>query len=202
MFSAKELLCFWFESLFRVDTPYRQRCNVWLGVDTSQDRLIRQRLLRTTLMASEGVLDEWANSKEGRLALCLIYDRIGRVCYRHTQLAFEHDHAIQSLVDDWARQGLLYELGFEKGLWFIVPLLCSERSEYLLFAQNQLQFLFNQKLRPEIRQLVSELTLLGERNQLVIEKFGRYPHRAKQLRKPLRAEEKQFVEQYEWQHWI
>jgi len=201
MFSADELLGFWFCGLFEHGTEFTEKRAVWVGSRKDYHGTIRRRMISYTTLASEGVLDQWQMFFKGRLALILLLDRISRVCYRGSALAHQNDSLALKLSRDTCRQFSFNEEPVLDKVFVLFPQLVSERNADVMRSLDLLQGFTNCPSEDQSA-FVSDLISLGQRNLRVLEKFSRYPHRARLQGKPLSPEEQGFVREYTWQDWM
>ncbi len=201
MFSASEILTFWFYGLFDPEDSLDYKSRVWVGSDSSKDRLIRRRMIAYTTLAAEGVLDDWSDSEQGVLALVLLLDRINRICYRNGVIAFANDKKARALSRQLVRSLPFKNFSVVEAVMLLFPLIVSERVEEIEMALSAMAR-FDSSGNAEESRYLSDINALASRNLLLIQRFGRYPHRARMLGKRLSSDEEEFVRAYSWQAWI
>lgn len=189
MADVGEILTFWFGDPAVDDTRYDVRRKLWFRKDPEVDRQIRSRFLPAYDAAVEGQLDEWQKSREGALALILVYDQFPRNMFRDDPQAFATDAKARVVAQRAIAQGFDQELPAVQRIFVYLPL---EHSEELR-DQNQSVELFRQlaESHPEL----SDTYDYALRHQEVIERFGRFPHRNDILGRETTPEEAEFLKQ-------
>jgi uncharacterized protein (DUF924 family) len=178
--AAAEVLDFWFGD---ADIARPE----WFRKDPAFDDLIRQRFGGLIEQALAGALDVWAAAPEGALARIVVLDQFPRNVFRDTPRAFAGDRqalaAARALVDTGGdrllpprRRSFVY-LPFEHA---------EDRA-----AQQTAVDLFGALAaeRPDLGDLLE----WARRHQVVIERFGRFPHRNRVLGRVDTAEEAAFL---------
>jgi uncharacterized protein (DUF924 family) len=181
---AAEVLDFWFGTPCTT-TPR----DSWFRKDDAFDALIRERFAATLQAALGGGLLEWDATPAGRLARIVVLDQFTRNAFRGSAQSFAGDAlalaAAQALVADGAHRLLL-----PLQRWFAY--LPFEHAEDRA-AQAQSLALFG-ALAAEHPQ-VADAREWAERHAVVIERFGRFPHRNALLGRVSSAEEIAFLAQ-------
>ena len=178
--AAAEVLAFWFGD---ADVARPE----WFRKDPAFDDLIRQRFGGLIEEALAGAIDDWAATPEGALARIVVLDQFPRNVFRDTPRAFAGDRqalaAARALVDTGGdrllpprRRSFVY-LPFEHA---------EDRA-----AQQTAVDLFGALAaeRPDLADLLE----WARRHQVVIERFGRFPHRNRVLGRVDTAEEAAFL---------
>lgn len=177
-----QILRFWFDEL----TPKQ-----WFAKDAELDRLITERFGDTLAAGARCELWQWRESAEGRrcdaegrLAEILVLDQFSRNVHRDTPAAFAQDPLALVLAQETIAAGLDAELPVERRIFVYMPFMHSES----LAIHDQATRLFDQ---PGMEQQVD----FERRHRVIIERFGRYPHRNAILGRDSTAEEVEFLSQ-------
>ncbi|SPJ32574.1 DUF924 family protein [Kushneria phyllosphaerae] len=154
---SDEVLAFWFEEL----TPGQ-----WFRRDEALDSTIATRFGALLAAARQGELSHWRHSDRGRLAEIIVIDQFSRNVYRHDPRAFSHDSQALVLAQGAVRKGCDQRLSLTQRPFLYMPWMHSEslhihREAAQLFGQPGLE-----------RHLEVE-----HRHLMILERFGRYPHR-------------------------
>ena len=173
----QELLTFWFEE----SGP-----EFWFARNDEFDQTIRRRFLAEHEAATQGQYTQWRDSGAGCVALCLLLDQFPRNLFRDDARAFATDdqslkvarHAVDSGLD--LQEGVTREM--RKFLY-----LPFEHSEDLGDQQLCLK-LMAERLDP-----VGEDVEWARKHLVIIERFGRFPHRNEALGRRLTPEELEFL---------
>lgn len=174
---ASEVLRFWFGE----DADYGAARKSWFQKDPAFDAEVRRRFL--PLQEELAGNREWLDAPRDCLARIVVLDQFPRNMFRGTPRAFATDvlalsaarHAIAGGYDrDWLR--------VEK----IFAYLPFEHSESLADQERACELM---------RPLGDEQYDYALRHKLIIERFGRFPHRNAILGRTSTAEEIEFLEQ-------
>lgn len=189
------LLDFWFGD--EADDVLRatQQAPLWWGKSSETDALLAKQFGAQAEAAANGELADWADLHHGRLALILLLDQLPRNIHRGTPAAFAQD----PLARDLCLKGL--SIGADKSLsplervFFYLPLEHAESRE----QQARSVALF-EALAAEQAGTPSQATFAGfadfaRRHQVIIERFGRFPHRNDILGRTSTPEEAAFLQQ-------
>ena len=179
---AEDVLAFWFG-----ETAGASR-REWFVKDAAFDTRIRERFGALHAQAVARGLEEWRAQPRPMLALVVLLDQFSRNLHRNDARAFAADtHALEC-----ARQAL--DRGDDRQLlpverqFLYLPY---EHSESLADQDRALELMQALDRYPETRD-VSEW---ARRHRVIIERFGRFPHRNAALGRPSTAEEVEFLSQ-------
>ncbi|MFL1460894.1 DUF924 family protein [Roseococcus sp. DSY-14] len=182
----REVLDFWFS-----DGPGTPR-KAWFVRDDAFDDAIRQRFAALLAPAREGVLDGWADTAEGALALLLVLDQFPRNLHRGTPLAFAFDARAREV----ARRAVLgrrqdQALTPTQRVFLYLPF---EHSEAM--ADQDLSVALFEGLRdsPPHRMPGGAIDYAWQHRR-VIRRFGRFPHRNAALGRPSTPAEQAYLAQ-------
>ncbi len=92
--TARDVLDFWFG-----DDPNEWQVTRWFRGTTQMDAEIASRFKSTLDLAEGGLLDSWASTAEGALALVIVLDQFPRNIYRATPRAFASDPQARQMAD-------------------------------------------------------------------------------------------------------
>lgn len=175
MIRAKEVLNFWFQEL----TPAE-----WFKKDTTLDKRIEEKFSDVLHKIVAGECADWRKSAHGVLAQVIVLDQFSRNIFRDSPKAFAQDALALAIAQDAVRLGLDQELTTQERAFLYMPYMHSEsvrvhEEAMILFAlpglENNLDF--------EIK------------HKVIIDRFGRYPHRNEILGRESTAEEIEFLKQ-------
>lgn len=175
MTNADDILTFWFEEC----TPKQ-----WFEVDAAFDELIRSRFGAVLDSASRCELYPWRDSEKGRLAEVIVLDQFSRNAYRGTSKAFSQDPLALGLAQEAVHAGALDALGETQRTFLLMPYMHSESRAIHSVAEG----LFK-KWTP------ADNYDFELRHKLIIDRFGRYPHRNEILGRESTEEELEFLKQ-------
>lgn len=173
----KELLRFWFED----SGPER-----WFDKSDEFDRTIRERFLADYEAAARSDYDDWRDSGAGCVALCLLLDQFPRNLFRGDARAFATDAKALEI----ARRAVDAGRDMEEGV-------STKMRKFLYLPFEHSEDLNDQQLC--LKLMAERLDADGEdlewarKHFVIIERFGRFPHRNKALGRESTPEELEFL---------
>ena len=167
------ILHFWFNEI----EPQQQFEN-----DPEFDQLIRDRFLATHKKVSAGETKDWRSTPGGRLAEIIVLDQFSRNMFRNTSEAFASDTMALTLAKEAVARADDVRWPAPQRSFFYMPFMHSENKvdheiALKLFSQPSLE----NGLKFEIA------------HKIIIDRFGRYPHRNKALGRESNAAEIEFL---------
>lgn len=171
--SAQEVLSFWFNESNK---------ELWFVRNDEFDQEIRERFYDTWDAGRQGLLYEWRETFEGRLAEIIVLDQFSRNLNRGSALSYTQDkmalilaqHAIEH--PDFEKQPL------EQKSFILLPFMHAESKG------------IQEKSEELYLQLGNELhTKIMYDHKRIIDKFGRYPYRNEVLGRDSTPEEVAFI---------
>lgn len=178
--AAAEVLAFWFGD---ADVARPE----WFRKDPAFDDLIRQRFGGLIEQALAGAIDDWAATPEGALARIVVLDQFPRNVFRDTPRAFAGDRQALAAARALVHTGGDRLLPPRRRSFVYLPFEHAEDRA----AQQTAVDLFGALAaeRPDLADLLE----WARRHQVVIERFGRFPHRNRVLGRVDTAEEAAFL---------
>jgi len=137
----------------------------WRRFDPAFDDLLKERFLPVLQQAAAGELSAWRDTGKGRLAEIIILDQFSRNIYRDSLMAFAQDGMALVLTQEAITSGTLSELNEAERNFFLMPYMHSESR----VIHVQAEALFKQYAPARYQ---AEL-----KHKIIIDRFGRYPHR-------------------------
>ena len=171
----QDVLEFWFDELTPKD---------WFAGGEEIDALIESRFAELHKAVIQGELFEWRQNAQGRLAEIIVLDQFSRNLGRNSPTAFSADPMALALAQEAVSGGFDHQLNEQQKSFLYMPYMHSEsllmhEQAVMLFSQtgleNNLDFEFKHKV--------------------IIERFGRYPHRNEVLGRASTPEEAEFLQQ-------
>ena len=170
---AQDILDFWF------DPDHR---SLWFAKSDEFDAKIRERFQTIHHQAIQAELWSWRKTAEGRLAEIIVLDQFSRNLYRDQPQAFAHDSMALMLAQEAISLQLDAQLSPDHRSFLYMPFMHSESKLIHEFALKLFQRLGN------------EINLSFEKkHKLIIDRFGRYPHRNAILGRSSTPEELTFL---------
>lgn len=161
MQAINNVLTFWFGA----DTkPY------WFAQNDDFDAALRSQFEKLWVQAKQGELAHWRSSLAGRLAEIIVLDQFSRNLCREQPEAFSQDGMALVLAQELVSHADFASLPAAQRSFALMPYMHSESAIIHLEAVR----LFTEL--GDANTLTFEL-----RHQMIIDRFGRYPHRNKVL---------------------
>ena len=173
--AIEDVLDFWFKELQPKD---------WFVSNQEVDDTISERFGSLLESAAKSELFAWRSTAKGRLAEIIVLDQFSRNVYRNTPQAFAQDPLALALAQDAIERGLDKELSTQERSFLYMPYMHSESAlihqhAVTLFDQPGLENNYDFELK----------------HKVIIDRFGRYPHRNAILGRESSAEELEFLTQ-------
>lgn len=188
----QSLLDWWFGNALDANEVAAQRNALWFGKSACQDVDSENRFGGLVRQALDGGLQEWEREPQSWLALILLLDQLPRMIFRDSPRAYAGDARAQQLV----RQGLAADFDrqlprIERVFVYIVlehaEDLASQNEAVRLYEELQSESSDSEKV------LFAGYLAYARKHQVVIDRFGRFPHRNLILGRDSTAEEAQFL---------
>lgn len=175
MATPDDVLGFWFGEC----TPAQ-----WFAKDDGFDATLRARFGALHEEAAAGGLGDWEGTADGRMALLLLLDQMSRNLYRGDPRAFAQD----ARARDVARRAIA------AGDHVFAP---PQRCTFLFLPFEHSEDLADQLWSEALFRALgdAELDDYAKRHRVIVERFGRFPHRNAALGRASTAEELSFLEQ-------
>lgn len=149
------------------------------------DRELTERFGIVLQQAAAAEYYSWRSSIDGRLAEIIVLDQFSRNIYRNTPAAFAQDAMALTLAQEAITAGALEKLNsLEERKFLLMPFMHSESK----LIHQQAEKLF--KIHTDEKTYGFEI-----RHKVIIDRFGRYPHRNVILGRESTAEELEFLKQ-------
>ena len=171
--SPDDVLNFWFHELTSAD---------WFKNDASLDQLIKDRYRQLHTEARQGELLGWRINMEGRLAEIIVLDQFSRNIFRDQTEAFTYDPLSLVLAQEAVATNEANKLDPSHRAFLYMPYMHSESRAIHKLAVR----LFSE---PGMENNLDFET----KHKIIIDRFGRYPHRNEILGRVSTQEEIQFL---------
>ncbi len=153
----KEVLDFWFNP---------ETKSKWFAKDENFDNMLRDKFHDIWIKGCEGLLSGWRETLNGRLAEVIVLDQFSRNLCRGEACAFTQDNMALILAQEAIKQDGFHNMKKEEKQFMIMPFMHSEsvgihKKSIVLFEE------LGHK----------ESTDYAYKHKVIIDKFGRYPHR-------------------------
>jgi uncharacterized protein (DUF924 family) len=185
--TPEALLGFWFPEDGHWTDLERHRAFWTFRMRGGADETIRSRFADLTGAAARGLLDHWADTPRGRLALIVALDQFPRSLWRGTPAAHGQDLKAARLGLEGLAAGMWDALPnlWEKAFWLIAIGHCEGPDHPERMAMVATRYADLVEEAPEHLRLMYRLAADQHRlHSEVIAAFGRYPHRNALLGRP------------------
>lgn len=156
----------------------------WWVKDTAFDQVIINRFKELHHQAVQGELAHWRSCAQGRLAEIIVLDQFSRNMYRDKAEAFSSDSIALVLAQEAISLGLDKQLSAIERSFLYMPYM---HSESRLIHQDAVKLY-------QVNGLENNLDF-ELKHKVIIDKFGRYPHRNAILNRQSSEEEINFLQQ-------
>lgn len=156
----------------------------WFAKSDAFDQILRDRFKHVLKQARQCELWSWRENAEGRLAEIIVLDQFSRNLFRDSPQSFAQDPLSLALAQECLSLGLDNNLSFEQRPFLYMPFMHSESKLMHEHALNLFEDLGN-PINLEFE----------KKHKVIIDRFGRYPHRNAILGRESTAEEIEFLKQ-------
>ncbi len=178
--SPREILDCWFagvgDDALDPDGPAVRR---WFTPDPAFDRELAARFGDVLARAARGELGAWCATPRGALAFVVLCDQLSRNVHRGTPRAFAADPlALHACLDGLAR-GVHEGFDVAERTFFCMPLMHSESSAVHEIAVREFEAILAhaQAHAPAWVPYCRNTLDYEHRHKVIVDRFGRYPHR-------------------------
>lgn len=190
---VQSILEFWFAGN-RLDSPrVDSRMDRWFGDRSdSLSRQIQAEFGELVQRASDGALDDWKSTPEGRLALIILLDQFRRHIYAGKAEAYTHDTEALKISVEGTIGGDHKNLSAIQRMFYFMPL---QRSESLKFQQKSVAIYtaLANSVSETLRETFLTAAHFAELRHDIVAAFGRFPHRNRALGREDTAAERAYL---------
>ena len=193
MLPCQTILDFWFGQHEDQMKIIETQSSLWWGKDQKIDAEIKSRFGFYLEKGIDSILDKWRKDARGRLALIILIDQFSRNIFRNQAEAYARDNIALDLCLEGLDYGHDRQLRSVERVFFYMPL---EHSEVLAY-QNKSVALFRSLedvVDLKLKEKFTGFTDFAEKHRVIIERFGRFPHRNDILQRTSTEEELEFLE--------
>lgn len=169
----QDILNFWFNEIDQ---------ELWFKKDDAFDQELLQRFGTVHTQAKNGELSQWRDCLEGCLAEIIVLDQFSRNLFRAKPDAFAYDGMALVLAQEAIRHFNVADLPVDQQAFLYMPFM---HSESLVIHEEALTLFAGEGLE---NNYAFEL-----KHKVIIERFGRYPHRNQVLGRESTPEELVFL---------
>ncbi|MFQ2047292.1 DUF924 family protein [Aeromonas veronii] len=189
------LLDLWFGDEANDVLRATRQAPLWWGKSSETDALLASRFGELAEAAAKGSLAHWADAPSGRLALILLLDQLPRNIHRGTPAAFAQDPQARDLCLKGLSIGADKFLSPLERVFFYLPLEHAESREQQARSVALFEALAAEQAGTPAQATFAGFADFARRHQVIIERFGRFPHRNDILGRTSTQEEAAFLQQ-------
>ena len=196
------VLDLWFPDSAHETDPVLHRAFWTERMQGGMDARIIHDFAGLTLAAATGLLDHWAETPRGRLALLIALDQFPRSLWRDTPAAFAQDIKATRLALDGLANGHFAPLAPREQMFYVIAISHCEGPDHLERMRMLVRIVEDIAARLPDTIAGSREVLLGQHARVisVVERFGRHPHRNPVLGRPSSAEEEAYIATGDFPH--
>ena len=188
------VLSFWFGDLKKGEMPEEKKRRQWWVKDPAVDNIIKEEFQGALLAAENIEPGEISLNPRQSLTLIIILDQFSRNIYRDKPKAFSQDALALRIALKGIEAGLDLGLHPFERIFYYMPLMHSEdRNIQGLSLECFNRLVADYPEPPELHEKLLGSKDYAQKHALVIERFGRYPHRNKILGRESTGEELEFL---------
>lgn len=165
------ILNFWFGGPLEQEPSYAQQRKLWFRKSEQTDQLIRDQFSQIYGQIAAGSRQSWSTTVQGALAAVIVLDQFSRNMFRGTPQAFTTDAQALAVAEKAIAQGFDQQVFPAQRLFFYLPF---EHSENKQDQQRSVMLFRNLIHQSEELKDTYDYAL---KHQIIIEQFGRFPHR-------------------------
>ena len=189
------LLDFWFGDPTDDALRAKRQAPLWWGKSSETDALLARRFGAQAEAAANGDLADWTDQPHGRLALILLLDQLPRNIHRGTPTAFARDPLAREQCLEGLSLGMDRQLSPLERVFFYLPLEHAESREQQARSVALFEELAAEQAHSPANETFAGFADFARRHQVIIERFGRFPHRNDILGRTSTPEEAAFLQQ-------
>lgn len=187
------LLDFWFGDPTNDALRAKRQAPLWWGKSSETDALLARRFGVQAEAAANGDLADWADQPHGRLALILLLDQLPRNIHRGAPTAFARDPLAREQCLKGLSLGMDRQLSPLERVFFYLPLEHAESREQQARSVALSEELAAEQAHSPANETFANFADFARRHQVIIERFGRFPHRNDILGRTSTPEEAAFL---------
>ncbi|MEM0553247.1 MULTISPECIES: DUF924 family protein [Aeromonas] len=187
------LLDFWFGDPTDDALRAKRQAPLWWGKSSETDALLARRFGAQAEAAANGDLADWTDQPHGRLALILLLDQLPRNIHRGTPTAFARDPLAREQCLKGLSLGMDRQLSPLERVFFYLPLEHAESREQQARSVALFEELAAEQAHSAANETFAGFADFARRHQMIIERFGRFPHRNVTLGRTSTPEEAAFL---------
>jgi len=160
----------------------------WFMSSPEFDKEVQDKFADVIRAAAEGRVGEAWEGKKGRLARVILFDQLSRNAFRGTPEAFKYDDAAVELARSAVKEDLS-ATSISEVQFLLMPLMHSES----LQDQDALVRKLDERGAVGGADVIAPIRDFADAHRVVIQRFGRFPHRNAKFGRETTAEETEWL---------
>ena len=189
---AESILKFWFGNIGDKQELDAEKSKRWFAKDESFDKSIARVYGSYLDSAAMGGLDRWANDAMAMTALIVLLDQFPRNMYRGLEKSFIYDKKALALANLASEKAYYKDIPIVHAYFQAMPFMHSEDIKMQDKGIKQFEWLVENS-NNDTRKMMEKALDFAHKHRVIIEKFGRFPHRNVALYRESTAEEIEFL---------
>ena len=195
MATIQDVLHFWFGDLDdegRATPDNRKR---WFTRDEAFDQAIRDDFQDLHAQMSAGEMEHWLDTPEGLLAYVIVLDQFSRNMFRGTPGMYATDDQALQAAEKGLDRGDDRDMPHDQRGFLYMPFMHSEALEDQQRCVDLFQAWHDELEDGPLKENVANSLDYAVRHLVIVERFGRFPHRNEILGRESTAEEVEFLKE-------
>lgn len=173
---AQEILTFWIGDAAKSPEEAAKQGARWWDSSHELDEEIRQKFRSSYDEAIEGKLEGWKDEARSRLAYLILLDQFPRNMFRKSPMAFAADWEAQRTCLEGISKSMDLSLSLVERQFFYLPMEHSESLDDQMLAVRMMESI-HYDAPDEWKNWGSQVVAYAKQHLVIIEEFGRFPHR-------------------------
>ena len=188
----QEIIDYWYGNPISEGTIVNDRFELWFGKSDAADIEIKLLFSDDVTKLVAGEYEDWLETPQGRLASIILIDQFCRQIYRGMPKSFEYDPIALKFCLDGIELG--HDLALSRPLryFYYLPLEHSENMEHQHQCVNAYQAMADEAPN-EFKKIYIEAKGYADKHLVIVDRFGRFPHRNEILGRESTTEEVEFL---------
>lgn len=162
----------------------------------SIDNEIRSHFLQDLSLIDSCYKDSWRKDPQGLLGMVILKDQMARNIFRKKAEAFAFEEGLVDLTKELIREGKDKKYQFWERIFLYLPLEHSEKIEDQILCGEVFKDMVGEFAEiEELKEFAQTFVKYSGKHKIIIEKFGRFPHRNEVLGRMSTEEEISFLKE-------
>lgn len=191
--TPEDVLSYWFGDIAALTYP-QVKSDLWWSKKSDVDALIKERFFGTWRAAKEGALSSWCETPRGRLAHVLVIDQLARNMHRDSPDMYALDDDAQDLTLQGLLEGADRALTRVEATFLYMPLMHAENVAMQRLCVRLFARMVEEARPADVARAQNHLDF-ARQHLVIVERFGRFPHRNEILGRASTPEEVEFLKE-------